>query len=661
MSASALLPAVMPTFGGLRQGQRERLHVGPGSSKPPHVRLTAVASGALAFVAALRSTRRQPQRLPQAALSLKIAASNFVQRGRLAAVGPWRRPWRPRAAALALLSFCCFALRAPAPVLASGGMSAVAAPVVGTLAQRAAMYTGMCGSLPADLAVALASFVVFGFCAGTETAITTLWPWKVREFAQKERMEAEQDAKNGTATAKRGVRMWTALREDIQRFLQTILIGATLSSVISTAFITEICGKLFGPKGLAIATISVSLVMLTFGEIIPKSMAVSSPLTFAKAALPIFYSISKFVYPVSKGLNYGIAVFLSVFGISVDTNKTPYVSEEELDLIFASAMQSGIVDAEEGQMIRSVRNLDSKSVKEVMTPLVDMMCISGQEPISTLHQLCLDTQFSRVPVYNERFDSIIGVVSLKTLLKHARLDETHSASGSPAFEELRVDEICDKPFFVPETQSLLTALRSLKERTLAICVDEYGGTTGLITLEDVLEEIVGEIYDPEEEKDKRERAVNRTKIQSLGGGRFRMDATTDVDDVTAILSIEMPDGDYNSIGGFLCNAVDRIPKVGEAVTCVTAKDSVRFEVLEVDDRKVLTIEAYSLKLERVERRMLEESERGSGETEGPYTLEQAFGDDEEGPAAVLEVILESSEAREQQTSGGSGDEKAVFL
>jgi len=263
------------------------------------------------------------------------------------------------------------------------------------------------------------------------------------------------------------------------------------------------------------------------------------------------------------------------------------VSEAELDLMFNSAMKSGVLDGEEGDMIRSVRNLDRKSVKEVMTPLIDMICIDAQQSLGRLHELWRETQFSRVPVYSNRFDKIVGVVSMKSLLKHVRLfDPGADARGVDV-----VEAICEKPFFVPETMSLLSALQQLKERTIAICVDEYGGTTGLVTLEDVLEEIVGEIYDPEEEKDKLERVQNSSKIIPLAENRWAMSAVAAIEDVNDVLGVELPSGDYNSIGGFVCMHIDRIPEEGEAVLVETTSKNVRFEVSEVDDRRVVQLEA----------------------------------------------------------------------
>ncbi|CAE7837739.1 CBSDUFCH1 [Symbiodinium necroappetens] len=522
-----------------------------------------------------------------------------------------------------------------------------------TFTDRARAYHGVCGSLAADLAFSSVAFIAFAVCAGTETAITTLWPWKVREYAQREYEKAEQKVKESREgggpeiNAKAQLGKWTALREDIQRFMQTILIGATLAGVVSTAFITEICGQLFGPRGLGIATVSVTLVQLTLGEILPKSMAVSNPYNFAQATLPIFYRISTVVYPVSKVLNEAMSLLLAMCGVPVDTKKTPYVSEEELDLVFRSAMQSGIVDAEEGEMIRSVRNLDSKRIKEIMTPLVDMICIESEEPISKLHNVIKETQFSRIPVYEVRFDNIVGVVSMKTLLKNANCLQDFVSDNTK-----KVQEICDVPVFVPETMSLISALRLLKERTLAICVDEYGGTTGLITLEDVLEEIVGEIYDPDEEKDRVEKQQNSAKIQVLGPDHFSMSGLAEIGDVEEILGIKMPDGDYNSIGGFMCMTIDRIPVIGEVVMVETAAEMIRFEIASVDDRRVLSVEAFR---SGKDGKSDEEAEDDAQETEKNQVIfvevedMEAESDGSSSAAPVVELLVEDRASKEAES------------
>lgn len=506
---------------------------------------------------------------------------------------PWR-PLRPRRRALllaALMLGCWVALRAPA--WASGAIPRSLDVVEGTFAARVAAYKSIYGSLTVDFSVALASFAILAGCAGTETAITTLWPWKVREYSKREEEAAlERSERNSDRKARLG--MWSALRNDIQRFMQTILTCATVSAVMSTAVVTEIFGQLFGPDGLAIAAFSVTLFQLILCEIMPKSVAVSHAHGFARATLPIFYAISAVLYPVSKVVNRVVVVFLRIFGVSVDDKATPFVSEEELDLVFSSAMQSGVVEPEEGEMIRSVRNLDMQKVKDVMTPLVDITGVEESAPITALYDTCMSTQFTRLPVYDTRIDRVTGIVSMKQLMKHIK-DLTNATSS------VKVQDICDTPFFVPETMSLRRALRVLQERTMAICVDEYGGTTGLVTLEDILEEIVGDIYDPDDLPEKRQRALRSSMVESLGAGRFLMSAAADVDDVSQALNIDIPiTSDYNSIGGYMCVVRDHIPYVGEAIVLETALESCRLEAIEVEDRKIVKIEAVKLRRPDVE-------------------------------------------------------------
>lgn len=499
------------------------------------------------------------------------------------------------------------------PAWASGGFSSGAIrPVTGTFASRLSNYQAIFGSLLIDLAMGASAFVLFACCAGTETAITTLWPWKVRELAQREVMQAEQGNKRSG--------MWSALRADINRFMQTILIGSTISSVLSTAIVTQICGQLFGASGLAIATLSVTVGQLIFCEIVPKSVAVSNAYEFACITLPFYTSLSKVVYPMCRQLSHAVEQLLRCFGISIDASKTPYVSEEELDLMLKSAIQTGILETEEGKMISSVRELDSMRVNDIMIPLVDMVCVDAAEPIAKLHEIFSSTQYSRLPVYKDRFDNIVGVVSMKTLLRKVKFLVRDD------WETVSVDQISDKPFFVPETMSVLNLLKYLKERPIAVCVDEYGGTTGLITLEDVLEEIVGEIYDPDVEKHELKRKRRSDQIECIAEGVYVMSAAVDIDDVSMELGVNLPEGNYNSIGGFMSDKTDRIPLEGEAVVVKTANMIVRFVATEVDERKVVLVQASKKIL--------------NTEVETASTGSKKADDDDSVLARVLEVTLE---------------------
>jgi len=504
----------------------------------------------------------------------------------------------------------------------------------GSFSFRVMHYQAICGSLAMDLTLGGLFFFIFGCCAGTETAITTLWPWKVRELAQREVERAEK-------TGSRRLGMWTALRSDIQRFMQTILIGATLSGVFSTAFVTEICSQLFGGSGLAIATMSVSILQLIFCEIVPKGVAVCNAYEFASVTLPWYFRISKIVYPIGRQLNRIVEVFLRMFGVSIDASKTPYVSEEELDLMLQSAMRTGILETEEGKMISSVRELDTKRVSDIMVPLVDMICIDTSESISRLHDAFSQTQYSRLPVYKDRFDNVVGIVSMKALLRRVR------DLNQDDWERLTVDEVYDRPLFVPETMTVLNLLQSLKERPIAVCVDEYGGTTGLVTLEDVLEEIVGEIYDPDVERHKLQGGKRRRndQIEDLGDGRFAMSASLDIDDVSLRIGVELPEGYYNSIGGFMADVADRIPRQGEAVIVRSTHMTVCFKATEVDERKVVRIEAERIYLEDDD---ADERKNGSDREEDT---------DEDRLERVLDVTLKPLEEEKDDDDDDEGLEE----
>jgi len=494
-----------------------------------------------------------------------------------------------------------------------------------TVSERILGYSGVFGSVALDASVGFCCFLVYALTAGAETAITTLWPWKVRELAQRE-------ADEGTSG------MWSALRRDLQRFLQTILIGATISSVLGVALVTEVSGALLGPSGLMAATVSLTVWQLVMCEIVPKSVAVSHALPFCRAILPPVYRLSAVIYPAGKYINRFVELLLGWVGISADTSKAPLVSEEELDLILSSAVKSGVVERAEGEMMVNVRNLDNKRVKEVMTALVDMTCISSAAQVSELQRVWLETKFSRIPVYQGRVDRIVGVVSSDALLRHL------CRAGAPdaALEAgTTVEQICDKALFVPETMSLHRALEVLKGQKIAICVDELGGTAGLVTLEDVMEEIVGEVYDPDKEKDVLERRELSSMIECVDAGRYTMSGAAEVEDVAERLAISMPKGDYRTIGGFVADALDRLPLVGEAVLLTTTRGSVRLEVTSADDRKVLKLD------------VTEETSSGGAAGEGgpPGT-----GDDGDSWARILRIEAEALESGGEGGEGGGGGE-----
>jgi len=384
-----------------------------------------------------------------------------------------------------------------------------------------------------QLAVAAVSLVLLGFFSLSETAITTLWPWKVRELAAR-----EEDVKGPFST----------LQQDITRFLTTILIGSTVSGIAATAFITDAAFKVLGEAGVGWTTVALTFVTLIFCEIMPKSVAVVHATPIARMVIPAISFLAVILYPIGKVSKVFTQVFLKLFGI--EASEEPFVSEEELKLVLSGAMASGSVMVEENDMISSVLELEDMPVREIMTPLVDVVAVATSDTLLDMRNLWKEHQFSRVPVYEERVDNIVGVMYCYDLLNKENLDE---------MKVVPVQDMCQTPpYFIPETMSVWNLLREFRIRKshMAVVVNEYGGTVGIATLEDVVEEIVGEIYDETDRED-----ADRANIVNRGDGVFDIDAKTDMDQLSEVMELEFPDGDYETAGGYTSSVFGCIPEV----------------------------------------------------------------------------------------------------
>lgn len=369
------------------------------------------------------------------------------------------------------------------------------------------------------------------FFSASETAFTTLYPWKVRELAE---------SQGGP---------FRLLSRDITRFLTTILVGNNLVNIAATALVTELATLAFGSLGVGVATGLMTFLILFFGEITPKSLAVHHAVSVAKVAAWPIYILSVLLYPVGRFFSLASGLLLRTLGL--EPRNVSLVSEEELRLILAGAEEAGTIEAQEEEMIHSILELEETPVREIMTPRVEMVAIEAEATLEDFLHLFREHRYSRVPVYRESVDHIVGVAYAKDLLDY------------PCEEDLRgrtVASIAHPPYFVPENMDAWNLLRELKRRKvhMAIVVDEFGGTAGLVTMEDVMEEIVGEIYD---ETDEPEDAA----IKRLPDGSLSIQAQTPIDEVSEALGVELPEGEYDTLSGFLYEQFGRIPSVGESV------------------------------------------------------------------------------------------------
>ncbi|KAL4271231.1 hypothetical protein GQ457_13G001610 [Hibiscus cannabinus] len=387
------------------------------------------------------------------------------------------------------------------------------------------------------------------FFSMAETAITTLWPWKVRELAEKESEDG----------------VFKMLRSDVTRFLTTILIGTTVVNIGATALVTDAATAIFGEAGVSAATGVMTVAILLLTEITPKSIAVHNPTEVARFVVRPVAWLSVILYPVGRVVTYLSMGMLKIFGLKGKSE--PYVTEDELKLMLRGAELSGAIEEEEQDMIENVLEIKDTHVREVMTPLVDVVAIDASSTLVDFHNLWLTHQYSRVPVFEQRVDNIVGIAYAMDLLD--------SVPKGELLESTTVGDMAHKPaFFVPDSMLVWNLLREFRIRKvhMAVVLNEYGGTVGIVTLEDVVEEIVGEIFD---ENDSNEEIQKKTGyIVMRAEGIFDVDANTSIDQLSEDLNIKMPEEhQYETVSGFVCEAFGYIPRTGESIKVVLEKEN----------------------------------------------------------------------------------------
>lgn len=410
-----------------------------------------------------------------------------------------------------------------------------------------------------SIALLILMLALSGFFSGSETSFTAIGKWKIRELAES------------------GKNAFGLLERDPTRFITTCLIGSNLANIIATALVTQIAVglalSLDASEGLVLtySTTLMTFLVLIFGEITPKSIAVHHAEAFATLSIRPIYLLSVFLYPVGLFFTYISSSILRLFGL--EPRQYPLMTENELRLMLRSAEESGIIETQERDMIRGVIDLEETVVREVMTPRVDIIALPEDATLATLLERTTEHGYSRLPIYRDTIDNIRGIAYARDLLKY--LDSSES------LEDMTVADIMQTPQYIPETLALLHLLRDMRLRKnhMAIIVDEFGGTAGLVTLEDIIEEITGEIYDETDEYEDEE-------ILNLGEGTYRVLGSADTDDVGNKLNIEFDDqSDYDTLAGFLIDEFDRIPEPGESLEFAGHQ----FTVEEADERRVMAV------------------------------------------------------------------------
>lgn len=389
-------------------------------------------------------------------------------------------------------------------------------------------------------------------------------------------------AKEGNKKAKK----IKSMLENPSRFLATIQIGITLAGFLSSAFASETFASKLAPllhnllpaislgiwNGIAIVlvTIILSYFTLVFGELVPKRLAMKHFEKIAFATIGVIKSISLLTAPFVKLLTLSTNIISKIFGVGETEEET--VTEEEIRMMVDVGKEKGTIDEEESEMINNVFEFNDKAVSEIMIPRKEIFALDMNLSISkVIEELTEDFRYSRVPVYDETIDEIKGIVYIKDILL------------STKSRNVKIKNLLKEAYFVPDTKPVNELFDELRKnrKQIAIVVDEYGGTAGIVTMEDILEEIVGEIYDEYDVVQKVYDKIDDTTYMLSGG--------MTVSEVEKILDIEIPEGDYDTISGYLIEELGRIPNEKEKPTIET--EEVTYKVEKIKDKRILKIKA----------------------------------------------------------------------
>jgi magnesium and cobalt exporter, CNNM family len=369
-------------------------------------------------------------------------------------------------------------------------------------------------------------------------------------------------------TRGRGGQLINFLLEKPRELLITIYIGNELVNIAISALATSIALKLFEDAAIAIAIGVGTFLILLFGEIVPKSLSLNFAEKFALFAarpLNLFYRL---VLPIQKLFTRLAEIIMSWVGI-IPRKKDDLISDEEFTSMIKLGKSEGVIDHEESELIHNVMEFGEKTVADVMTPKIDMFTLSANDTMEEVLPKILENFYARVPVYDEEEETIIGILLTKALNRHRQ----------QAKDKFNLKGILQPAITVPENRKIKDMLQDFKKmkRHMAIVLDEFGSVTGLVTLEDILEELVGEI-----DSEMRQDEIPIIKITEK---RFRLAATGGISEFNEEFHCELPNGDITTIGGFVFGLFGRVPRSGESIKY----DRFKFRVEKMKGARILSL------------------------------------------------------------------------
>ena len=397
-----------------------------------------------------------------------------------------------------------------------------------------------------------------GFFSASETSLMSLSKIRIRHMKEE---------------GVKGAKLVANLTEDSNKLLSTILVGNNIVNIAATSISTALFTSLIpGASGVAIATALMTVLVLLFGEITPKTIAANNS---EKVAIFVSKPIKVIIFilrPVVWVFNLVTGLIFKILGIK-DKGNQPYITEEELKTMVNVSHEEGVLEIEERQIINNVFQFGDMQAKEAMVQRLDMIAIDSEDNYEQIIDMFKTEKLSRMPVYNESIDDIIGILNIKDIIFLSN-------------EEIEIFDIKDymrEPFFTYEFKKITQLLEEMKieKSQMAIVVDEYGGTAGLITLEDLIEVIVGDIedeYDEEEEE-----------IQVIKEDEYVVDGSIKITDVNELIGVRLESEEFDSIGGYIIGHLRRLPEENEVIEV----DHIKFCIESLDKNRIKKVRIYT--------------------------------------------------------------------
>ncbi len=403
--------------------------------------------------------------------------------------------------------------------------------------------------IPFSSLILLASLIFLSaFFSSAETAFSSVNKIRLKNFVE---------------LGKRGSKKALHITENFDNALSTILIGNNIVNIAAASISAKLATDLFGGNtGLIISTIVMTILILIFGEILPKSLAKENSESYTLMISGILFLLIKILTPVNF---FFIKLKVLVTKFFSNNENLPSVTEEEIKVMLNISEEEGVINKEERDLLHRSMDFDDILTSEVLTPRTDIVAVDVNQSMEEIKQVFFEERFSRIPVYENDIDNIIGILTEKEFFTHIL-----------KYNDANIRELIREPLFIFKSIKISTLLPRLQKNKvhMAVVLDEFGGTAGLLTLEDVLEELVGEIWDEQDEK-----IPIMTRISE---NDFKFEALFQLDDFVELMKISHPGSSYHTLGGWVIESFGTIPSKGDTFNY----ENLKITVEEIENRRI---------------------------------------------------------------------------